>query len=70
MAGVVLKSHELVKELIGNTHTKSGLSVKVNIIYQVYEKGKKARADLYDKGTIVFDKILRRLNYKVTPVSQ
>lgn len=70
MAGVVLTSHELVKELIGNTHTESGLNVKTNIIYKAYEKGRKARADLYDQGTIVFDKILRKLNYKIMPVSE
>ena len=70
MAGVVLTSHELVKELIGNTHTESGLNVKTNIIYKAYEKGRKARADLYDQGTIVFDKILRKLNYKIMPASE
>ena len=70
MAGVVLKDHDLVKALLENTHTESGLSVKANVIYKVYEKGKKARADLYDRGTIIFDKILRKLNYKVVPAYQ
>jgi hypothetical protein len=70
MAGVVLKDHDLVKTLLENTQTESGLSVKANVIFKVYEKGKKARADLYDRGTIIFDKILRKLNYKVVPAYQ
>jgi hypothetical protein len=70
MAGVVLKDCDLVKALLENTHTESGLSVKANVLYKVYEKGKKARADLYDRGTIIFDKILRKLNYKVVPAYQ
>jgi len=70
MAGVVLKDHDLVKALLENTQTESGLSVKANVIFKTYEKGKKARADLYDHGTIIFDKILRKLNYKVVPAYQ
>ena len=65
MAGVIFRSYELVKNLIGRTHTKNGLQVTVNIIDKVYEKSKKASADLYENGTIIFDKVLGNLNYKV-----
>ena len=59
-----------MRSVLENTQTESGLSVKANVIFKVYEKGKKARADLYDRGTIIFDKILRKLNYKVVPAYQ
>ncbi|MFT5084599.1 MAG: ribosomal protein L22, partial [Lentisphaeria bacterium] len=40
MSGVVFKNHELVRELIENTHTEQGLNVTANIIDKVYETGK------------------------------
>ncbi len=67
MSGVIFKSYQLVRELIENTSTKAGLTVTANIIDKIYEKGKKVRADLYEKGTIIFDKVLGILNYKVIP---
>lgn len=67
MSGVILKSYDLVKELLENTKTKTGLSVIANIIDNTYEKGKKASNEIYEKGTIIFDKILGKLNYKIIP---
>ncbi len=67
MSGVVLKNYNLVKELIERTTTKANLCVKANIIDKFYEKGKKACMSIYEKGTIVFDKVLGQLNYKVKP---
>ncbi|MFT5085343.1 MAG: hypothetical protein ACI9Y1_003402, partial [Lentisphaeria bacterium] len=69
MSGVVFKNHELVRELIGNTHTEQGLKVTANIIDKVYETRKKACKEIYDTGTIVFDQVLGKLNYKVRPVT-
>ncbi|MFT5083198.1 MAG: hypothetical protein ACI9Y1_001238, partial [Lentisphaeria bacterium] len=40
MSGVVFKNHELVRELIENTHTEQVLNVTVNIIDKVYETRK------------------------------
>jgi len=68
MLGVVFKDYERVKELIENTRTESGLRVTANIIGKVYEKGKKACRSIYDTGTIIFDKVLGQLNYKINPV--
>lgn len=67
MSGVVLESYELVKELIENTTTKTGLTVVANILRDVYETGIKASSDIYEVGTIIFDKVLGNLNYKVMP---
>jgi hypothetical protein len=69
MSGVVLKSYELVKELLENTQTTTGLSVVANIIDTQYEKGKKVSSDIYEAGTIIFDKVLGKLNYKVIPAA-
>ena len=69
MSGVIFRSYGLVKNLIGRTYTESGLWVTVNIIDKVYEKSKKASADLYQNGTIIFDKVLGKLNYRVQQVA-
>lgn len=69
MSGVILKSYELVEELIRNTSTSTGLKVITSIIKDTYEKGKKASKDIYDQGTILFDQVLGKLNYKIKPVS-
>ena len=65
MSGVIFRSYSLVKNLIGRTYTEAGLRVTVNIIDKVYEKSKKASAELYQNGTIIFDKVLGKLNYRV-----
>ena len=70
MSGVVFKSYELVKELIKNTRTENGLKVTANIIDKVYEKGKKSCGSIYETGTIIFDKVLGQLNYKIKPISR
>ncbi len=67
LSGVVFKSYELVKELIENTGTEGGLKVTATIINTIYEKGKKASQAIYETGTIIFDKVLGKLNYKIKP---
>jgi hypothetical protein len=67
MSGVVLKSYGLVKELIENTKTETGLTVVANLLEGVYETGKKVSGDIYEAGTIIFDKVLGNLNYRVIP---
>ncbi len=69
MSGVVFKNYDLVKELIENTKTETGLKVIANIIYDTYEKGKKVSGDIYAAGTIIFDAVLGSLNYKIKPLS-
>ncbi len=67
MDGIILKSYEQVQEVIESTHTEKGLKVTTNLLDRVYEKGKKACETLYEKGTIIFDKVLGALNYKIRP---
>ena len=67
LSGMVLSSVELIRDLIKKTTTKTGLKVLARITQKVYEKGKEAAADLYDKANIKFDKTLGNLNYVVSP---
>jgi hypothetical protein len=60
---------EIVRELIGNTHTEQGLKVTANMTDKVYETGKKTCKEIHDTGTIVFDQVLGELNYKVIPAT-
>ena len=69
MSGVIFRRHEIVQELIENTHTETGLKVTSNIINKIYEKGKKACDTIYDNGTIIFDRVLGQLNYKIKPAA-
>ncbi len=69
MAGVVLKSVELVKVLIKKTTTTTGLKVFARISKKVYETGKKVADDFYQWANITFDKTLGRLNYVINPVT-
>ncbi len=69
LKGVILKSHEIVKELIGKTKTNKGLRVKANIINKVYETGRKYSEGFKETMRIVFDDILPRWNYKAVPAN-
>ena len=69
LKGVILKSHEIVKELIGKTKTKKGLRVKANIIDKVYVTGRKCSEGFKKTMRIVFDDVLPRWNYKAVPAS-
>ena len=68
LEGVIFKSHELVKELIEQTTTKSGLKVTANIIKKVYETGRKYSADFKETMRIIFDKFLSQWNYRAIPL--
>ena len=64
----VLKDHEITKQLIEKTQTKTGLRVSVSVIDKVYEVGKKATTGFKESMKIVFDEVLGRWNYKATPI--
>ncbi len=69
LKGVILKSHELVKELIGKTKTKTSLRVKANIIDKVYETGRTYSEGFKETMRIVFDDVLPQWNYTAVPSS-
>lgn len=68
MQGVILKDHNMVKQLIEKTQTKTGLKVSVSIIDKVYLIGKKATEGFKESMKIVFDEALERWNYRAVPV--
>ena len=67
MKGVMLTDIGLVRSLIMNTNTTKGLSVNVNIVDKVYNKGRKATPEFRDNMPILFDAILSRWNYRAVP---
>ena len=69
LKGVILKSHQLVKELIEKTTTKTGLRVKANIIDKVYETGKKCSENFKETMRIIFDDFLPSWNYRAVPLN-
>jgi hypothetical protein len=68
LQGVIFKSHELVKELIETTTTKTGLTVTANIIKTVYQTGRKVAANFKETMRIVFDEDLGKWNYRAIPL--
>ena len=69
MQGVILIDHDMVKQLIEKTQTKTGLGVSVSIIDKVYEIGKRATDGFKESMKIVFDEVLGRWNYRAIPIS-
>lgn len=63
LQGVILTTHQLMKELIEKTTTNTGLKVVANIINKVYQTGRKVAKDFKKSMQIIFDKKLRLWNY-------
>jgi len=68
LKGVIFKSHELVKDLIETTSTKTGLTVTANIIKNAYQTGRKVTANFKETMRIVFDEELGKWNYRAIPL--
>lgn len=67
LQGVVLKTHQLTKELIEKTTTKAGLKVFACVFNKVYETGRKVATGFKESMQIVFDEHLRQWNYVAVP---
>ena len=65
--GVIFTSLELVKELMAKTHTKTGLSVVVNVSDKIYEAGRKVTKGFKEIMKIIFDEYLPKWNYRAVP---
>ena len=68
--GVVFSGIALVKELMENTRTQTGLKVFVHLIDKVYQTGRKVVADFKENMRLVFDKVLPQWNYRAIPLAQ
>jgi hypothetical protein len=67
LKGVILKSHDYVKELIENTKTRTGLEVKAHIIKKIYQTGRKYADNFKETMRIIFDDYLGKWNYRAIP---
>lgn len=65
--GVIFTSIELVKKLMAKTHTKTGLSVVVNVSDKIYETGRKVAKGFKEAMKIIFDEYLPKWNYRAVP---
>ena len=65
--GVIFTSLELVKKLRAKTHTKTGLSVVVNVSDKIYETGRKVAKGFKETMKIIFDEYLPKWNYRAVP---
>ena len=67
LQGMVLTTHQLVKELMEKTTTKSGLRVFATILNRIYETGRKVTEGFKESMRIVFDDDLALWNYCAEP---
>jgi len=67
--GVIFTGMGLVKELMENTSTATGLKTFVHIIDKVYETGRKVATDFKETMRIIFDDFLPRWNYRAIPLT-
>jgi len=65
--GVVFDRIETVKELMENTRTRQGLSVKTTILDKVFETGRKISESFRENMSIIFDTFLGKWNYMAVP---
>jgi hypothetical protein len=66
--GVIFRSVELVKDLMSQATTKTGLEVEVTILDKVYEIGRKVSTWCKEQMRVVFDEKLSKWNYTVSPL--
>ena len=66
--GVIFKSVEIVKSLMKETKTKTGLKVFVDIIDKKYKTGRKVAGDFKENMKIIFDEYLPQWNYRAVPM--
>jgi Rhodopirellula transposase DDE domain len=67
--GVIFHTIDVVKELMENAKTKTGLRVTVDILDKVSQTGRKCAASFKQNMPIVFDAILPKWNYRAVPSS-
>lgn len=65
--GVLFQSVALVQELMAKAQTRTGLSVVVDILDKVYQKGRKVAKQVKQSLNLVRDLFLPQLNYRILP---
>ena len=64
---MIFESVELVKGLMEQAKTSTGLRVTVDILDKVYQTGRKYAEGFKEDMKIVFDEILPKWNYRAVP---
>lgn len=67
MQGVVLSDYETVQKLIGQTATRTGLTVVVRLNLGLYQKGIKVDKEKMDKSKIAHHPEIPELSYRIYP---
>jgi len=65
--GVIFTSVELVRDLMANTTTKTGLVVDVTVLDKVYATGRKTAPHFKEQMRVIFDDDLPQWNYTIPP---
>jgi Rhodopirellula transposase DDE domain len=65
--GVIFTSVELVRDLMANTTTTTGLTVDVSVLDKVSATGPKVAATVKEQMRVVFDADLPQWNYTIPP---
>ena len=68
--GVIFKSVALVKQLMEKARTRTGLSVVVDILDQVYKTGRKVAEEVKQNLNILRDAFLPLWNYQMLPAEK
>ena len=64
---MILESVGLVEELMEKASTSTGPRVKVDILEEVYQTGRKYAAGFQEDMNVVFDEILPKWNHTAAP---
>jgi hypothetical protein len=67
--GIIFKTVEQVQHYMAHAKTRTGLSVAVNILDKIYDKGRKVVDGFKKTMRIVFDNLLPRFNYRAIPTA-
>lgn len=67
--GVVFKSVELVKDLMGSANTKTGLKVFTSVLDATFATKRKVAEDFKETMRIQFDDYLPQWNYRAIPLA-
>src|SRR5262249_40434641 len=67
--GMVLRSVELVRQLMQQAGTRTGLRVAVDIVRTAYATGRKVAAEVKQTLNLHRDDFLPQLNYRIKPAA-
>jgi len=65
--GVIFHTLKTVRYYMAKAETTTGLKVKVSILNKIYKTGRKYAVGFKKNMQIVFDKVLRKWNYRAVP---